>query len=290
MSLFLHHNNDFFFPSLRPRPSSHFVAHDDDLFMAPFDPFFINPFHSHRYAWDNQYRFGMHMKRPNTVIAILPVPDNNGKSQKKPKTSDNTPAVDAPASARAPALATSPNNAVAPANTDNKAEVVSLLSSSRLDDAAVKDLGSHFQIQLSIPNLKSSDLKITFVKQVMTIEAQAEKKIEQKTAGGHFISHATSSIMRSWVLPAEVDAERLVVSYDKSILQVNLPKKALVAADTKAEESTSNGASASTETVLNDVNDVSEDAGGAIFDANSDENPNMVDVENAQSEVQVDNA
>jgi HSP20 family protein len=76
----------------------------------------------------------------------------------------------------------------------------------------VKEKKNQFIINVEIPGMDDKDIKITVDKNIMTIEGKKEIETRSK------------SFVRSFLLPALIDLEKIDASLDKGILTVNIPK------------------------------------------------------------------
>ncbi len=82
-----------------------------------------------------------------------------------------------------------------------------------------------YEIQLALPGMKKSDIKIDLQDRKLTISG--ERKQEEKKEGKNFHSIETQfgSFKRSFFLPEDVLEEGVGASYEDGLLNLVLPKK-----------------------------------------------------------------
>lgn len=83
---------------------------------------------------------------------------------------------------------------------------------------------ANYKIEVAAPGLNKEDFKIEVDNGAITINA--EKKEEHEVEKKHFRRKEFSynSLFRSFVLPEDVNAEKVTATYEKGILSLNLPK------------------------------------------------------------------
>lgn len=81
-----------------------------------------------------------------------------------------------------------------------------------------------FRLEMAVSGFKKEDFKIEMSKGLMTISAEAEENKEDKDEKMTRKEWRFSSFNRTFTLPAEVNADKIVANYDKGVLKVMLPK------------------------------------------------------------------
>jgi len=81
-----------------------------------------------------------------------------------------------------------------------------------------------FEIQLAVPGMNKEDFKIDLKDQLITVSG--ERKYTKEKDEKHFHSFETQygSFKRTFVLPENVDAERIEAKYNNGILELVVPK------------------------------------------------------------------
>lgn len=80
-------------------------------------------------------------------------------------------------------------------------------------------------IKAELPGIDEKNVDVEIASGVLTIkgERKAEKETEEK--GYRRVERAYGSFLRSFVLPADVEAEKISAGFANGLLEVHLPKK-----------------------------------------------------------------
>ncbi|QJD78777.1 Hsp20/alpha crystallin family protein [Spirosoma rhododendri] len=97
----------------------------------------------------------------------------------------------------------------------------------------VKETEAAFEVALAAPGLKKEDLKVSVLKDQLTIAYKSENKTDETTEKFTRQEFSTSQFERSFRLPKNVDAEQIKASYTDGILTIELPKVAVKEAEVK---------------------------------------------------------
>ena len=83
---------------------------------------------------------------------------------------------------------------------------------------------SHFVLRADLPGMSEEDVNIEVEERVLTVSG--ERKAEHKESKDSFqrIERAFGSFSRSLTLPDGVDAEAVSASFDRGVLEVQIPK------------------------------------------------------------------
>ena len=81
-----------------------------------------------------------------------------------------------------------------------------------------------FEIQVAVPGMKKEDFKIDLNDSVLTISG--ERKFTKEENGKNYQSVETQygTFSRSFSLPENIDAQKIVAQYNNGILELQLPK------------------------------------------------------------------
>ncbi|MBU0559094.1 MAG: Hsp20/alpha crystallin family protein [Bacteroidetes bacterium] len=79
-------------------------------------------------------------------------------------------------------------------------------------------------IDAEIPGVKKEDLKITLQDNILTLEGEKKKEVEEKDQNDFRSERCYGSFKRSFTLPNEVDSDKVEAKYDNGMLKVILKK------------------------------------------------------------------
>ena len=80
------------------------------------------------------------------------------------------------------------------------------------------------RITAEIPGVKPEDVKISVEGNLVTIEGTKAQVAEEKTERVHRYERTYGTFVRSFTLPATVDAEQIKAKYEMGVLTLSLPK------------------------------------------------------------------
>ena len=81
-----------------------------------------------------------------------------------------------------------------------------------------------FHVQVELPGMDKDDVDITLTGSVLTIRGEKKRDEEQKGRGFFRKERSYGAFTRSLQLPAEVDEKNIRASFEKGVLQIELPK------------------------------------------------------------------
>jgi HSP20 family protein len=104
---------------------------------------------------------------------------------------------------------------------------------SALPAVNVEETDKEYRIEVAAPGLEKDDIKLSLNDGVLTISS--EKKMEQEDKNDNYIRRefSYSSFSRSFTLPEEVDADKIVAKHKNGVLDVHLPKTEVKVSPTK---------------------------------------------------------
>ncbi|MDE3017973.1 MAG: Hsp20/alpha crystallin family protein [Nitrospirota bacterium] len=81
-----------------------------------------------------------------------------------------------------------------------------------------------YLIKAELPEIKKEEVKVTVQDDVLTIAGERKYEKEEKGKKFHRIERAYGSFERSFTLPEDADAAKVVADFKDGILKIHLPK------------------------------------------------------------------
>lgn len=103
-----------------------------------------------------------------------------------------------------------------------KEEAMTIAEWAPLVDISEDD--KEYLIKAELPDMKKEDIKLTVHDDVLTITGERKYEKEEKGKKYHRVERAYGSFMRSFTLPDDADASKVVADYKDGLLKVHLPK------------------------------------------------------------------
>lgn len=110
----------------------------------------------------------------------------------------------------------------APLKNGEREEAMTVAEWSPLVDISEDE--KEYLIKAELPELKKEDIKVSVHEDVMTISGERKSEKEEKGKKYHRIERSYGSFMRSFTLPEDADATKVVAECKDGILRVRLPK------------------------------------------------------------------
>jgi HSP20 family protein len=83
------------------------------------------------------------------------------------------------------------------------------------------------KITAELPGLAEKDIEVTFENDVLTISGEKKEEREEKNDRQyHMVERTYGSFRRSFTLPSNVDASKVVAEFKNGVLSIQLPKMA----------------------------------------------------------------
>src|SRR3954468_18899024 len=82
----------------------------------------------------------------------------------------------------------------------------------------------HFVLRADLPGLSEQDVNIEVEDRVLTISGERNAEHEGSKEGFHRVERAFGSFSRSLTLPEGIDPEAVAASFDRGVLEVQIPK------------------------------------------------------------------
>ena len=88
----------------------------------------------------------------------------------------------------------------------------------------VREEKDRYVLEAELPGLDEKDIDVKVEENLLTISSRKEDKREEKKNGYVLKERRSSSFSRSFVLPAEVDRDKISAHFDKGVLTLEMPK------------------------------------------------------------------
>ena len=85
-----------------------------------------------------------------------------------------------------------------------------------------------FVIKAELPGMKEEDIDISIVGDTLTIKGERKAESEVKEEDYYCCERSYGSFLRSVMLPANVNAEKIGANFEDGVLEIDLPKAAEV--------------------------------------------------------------
>ncbi len=82
-----------------------------------------------------------------------------------------------------------------------------------------------FVLKAELPAVKREDITITYDNGVLTLKGERKSEVETSRDNYHRVERQHGSFMRSFTLPATVDAARIQASYKDGVLTIRVPQR-----------------------------------------------------------------
>ena len=109
----------------------------------------------------------------------------------------------------------------------------------QLSDGMLKptlDLGAtdrEYSITVEIPGVDEKDVRLEIANDVLTIRGEKKHQNEEKGKNYYRMERSYGSFKRTLSLPDDADQDNISATFNKGVLSVTLPRKALPKADVK---------------------------------------------------------
>jgi len=88
----------------------------------------------------------------------------------------------------------------------------------------VVDAGDKFIIKADMPGVDKEDISVSVERDTLEIKAEKKEEREEEKAGFLRRERAFRSYYRSLTLPEAIDAEKVNATFDKGVLNIEIPK------------------------------------------------------------------
>jgi HSP20 family protein len=90
----------------------------------------------------------------------------------------------------------------------------------------IEEKEDKFAMKVELPGVKEEDISISIAGDTITIEGEKHSESETKKKGYYYSEASYGSFSRSITMPSSANTEKIEASYDKGVLEVNIPKYA----------------------------------------------------------------
>lgn len=80
-------------------------------------------------------------------------------------------------------------------------------------------------LKADLPDVKLADIEVRVENQTLTLKGERKFEKEENAKGYHRMERQYGAFVRSFTVPASVDAEKVAAEYKNGVLTVKLPKK-----------------------------------------------------------------
>jgi HSP20 family protein len=88
----------------------------------------------------------------------------------------------------------------------------------------VRETESEFLMEMELPGLTEKDVEVKLENTLLTISSNKDEKKEEKKNGYVMRERKSTQFSRSFVLPEDVDREKIAAEFKNGVLQITFPK------------------------------------------------------------------
>ena len=92
----------------------------------------------------------------------------------------------------------------------------------------IEETDKEYVVKADLPDVKKEAVKVDFENGVLTLEGERAMEKDEKNNKFHKIERAYGKFVRRFAMPTEVDAEHVAATFKEGVLNVRLPKTAVV--------------------------------------------------------------
>jgi HSP20 family protein len=97
-------------------------------------------------------------------------------------------------------------------------------SSASVPAVDVRETEEAYLMEIDLPGLTEKDVEVKLDNSLLTISSKKEEKKEQKSNGYILKERSASEFRRSFVIPEEVDREKITAAFTNGVLSMSFPK------------------------------------------------------------------
>jgi HSP20 family protein len=96
----------------------------------------------------------------------------------------------------------------------------------RVPESDVEETENEIRVTVELPGMKPEDIQLDLENNVLTISGEKQERNEEGGQGHtwHLSERRYGKFTRSFVLPRDVDSDRIDARYDHGVLNVTIPK------------------------------------------------------------------
>jgi HSP20 family protein len=95
-----------------------------------------------------------------------------------------------------------------------------------LPDVDIAEEKDRIIVKADLPGMKQEEISVEVSDGILTLKGERKRESETKDAKTYRVERSYGSFLRSFTLPAGVDAARINATYKNGVLEVTLPKLA----------------------------------------------------------------
>lgn len=81
-----------------------------------------------------------------------------------------------------------------------------------------------YMVKADLPEMKKEDVKVTVEEGILSISGERKSEKEEKKKKYHRIERSYGTFLRTFTLPEDADAAKIVAEFKEGVLKVHLPK------------------------------------------------------------------
>ena len=101
---------------------------------------------------------------------------------------------------------------------------VAPMRSNRVPAIDVKETENAYSLEAELPGITDKDIELKLEGNMLTLSTKKEEKKEEKTDNYLLKERKSYSFTRSFVVPEDVDAEKISAEFKNGLLTLSLPK------------------------------------------------------------------
>lgn len=94
-----------------------------------------------------------------------------------------------------------------------------------LPEVDITEEKDHILVRADLPGMKQEEISVEVDDGMLTIKGERTRESESKEGKTYRIERSSGSFLRSFTLPAGVDASKVNAAYKNGVLEVTLPKR-----------------------------------------------------------------
>lgn len=91
--------------------------------------------------------------------------------------------------------------------------------------ADISETDKEYLVRAELPAVKKEDVKVTVDGGMLTIQGERKQQKEEKTEKFHRMESVYGSFSRTFSLPENIDADKIICESKDGILTIHIPKK-----------------------------------------------------------------
>ncbi len=88
----------------------------------------------------------------------------------------------------------------------------------------IEETGDAYEVTAELPGMKPDDVNITLEQNVLTISGERKWTDEGDNRNFHRVERGYGRFLRTFALPQQVAADRVLAAYEDGVLRVTIPK------------------------------------------------------------------